>query len=128
MVVGCRMVEYLKGHAQEIYPRIGRLGQKLREGMEEAFTRNGVLGKTVGIGSLCGAYLPFDSQTVIKSPTQMALQTDVERIDNEFKVRMLNHGVYVMHGGGGVSTVHSEEDIDRIIQATAEVAREMKAS
>jgi glutamate-1-semialdehyde 2,1-aminomutase len=128
MVVGCRMVEYLKGHALEIYPRIGRLGEKLREGMEGAFIQNGVLGKTIGIGSLCGSYLPFDSQSVIKSPTQMALQTDVERIDNEFKVRMLNHGVYVMHGGGGISTAHSEEDIDRVIQATAEVAREMKAS
>jgi glutamate-1-semialdehyde 2,1-aminomutase len=46
----------------------------------------------------------------------------------EFKVRMLNHGIYVMHGGGGISTAHSEEDINRIIKAAEEVAREMKAS
>lgn len=128
MVVGCKVVEYLKEHAPEIYPRIGRLGQKLRKGMADALAKNGILAGTTGMESLCGVYLPFDSQAVIKSPTQWAQQTDVERIDNEFKVRMLNHGVYVMHGGGAVSAAHTEGDIDRIIAAAAEVGKEMKAS
>jgi glutamate-1-semialdehyde aminotransferase len=30
-----------------------------------------------------------------------------------------------MHGGGGLSISHSDEDIKRIIEATREVAKEM---
>jgi glutamate-1-semialdehyde aminotransferase len=31
-----------------------------------------------------------------------------------------------MHGGGAVSFAHTAEDIERVIKATEEVAREMK--
>jgi glutamate-1-semialdehyde aminotransferase len=41
---------------------------------------------------------------------------------------MLNHGVFVMHGGGSVSLAHSEDDIERVIAATERVAQEMKAN
>jgi glutamate-1-semialdehyde aminotransferase len=38
---------------------------------------------------------------------------------------MLNHGVFVIHGGGAVSTAHTDKDIEQIIAAAEEVAREM---
>jgi glutamate-1-semialdehyde aminotransferase len=41
---------------------------------------------------------------------------------------MLTKGVHVMHGGGGLSLAHSDKDIDRIIEATREVAKEMADS
>ena len=41
---------------------------------------------------------------------------------------MLTKGVHVMHGGGGVSTAHSDDDIEKIIKATREVAKEMAKS
>jgi glutamate-1-semialdehyde aminotransferase len=31
----------------------------------------------------------------------------------------------MMHGGGGLSIVHSDEDIEKIIEAAKEVAKEM---
>jgi glutamate-1-semialdehyde aminotransferase len=31
-----------------------------------------------------------------------------------------------MHGGGGLSMAHSDKDIEKIIKAAREVAREMK--
>jgi glutamate-1-semialdehyde 2,1-aminomutase len=40
---------------------------------------------------------------------------------------MLVKGIHVMHGGGALSMAHTEEDIDRMIEATREVAKEMKA-
>jgi glutamate-1-semialdehyde 2,1-aminomutase len=39
---------------------------------------------------------------------------------------MLTKGVHVIHGGGALSVAHSDEDIDRIIEAAGAVAREMK--
>jgi len=41
---------------------------------------------------------------------------------------MLTKGIHVMHGGGGLSMAHSDEDIEKIIKATGEVAREMAES
>ena len=128
MIVGYRVVTHLKSHAREIYPRIGQLGKKLREGMADAFNKNGIVAKTTGMGSLCGLYFPYDAKTVVKSPHQMNQLTDLEKVDYEFRIRMMNHGVFVMHGGGAVSFAHTEEDIQRVIAATEEVAREMKAN
>jgi glutamate-1-semialdehyde 2,1-aminomutase len=38
---------------------------------------------------------------------------------------MLNKGVYTIYGGGALSMAHTEEDMNRIISAAEEVAREM---
>jgi glutamate-1-semialdehyde 2,1-aminomutase len=38
---------------------------------------------------------------------------------------MLTKGIHVMHGGGGLSIAHTNEDIEKIIKATREVAKEM---
>jgi glutamate-1-semialdehyde aminotransferase len=43
----------------------------------------------------------------------------------EFNFRMTSQGVYLVHGGGSLSTEHSEDDIDRTIEAAAQVAKEM---
>jgi glutamate-1-semialdehyde 2,1-aminomutase len=40
---------------------------------------------------------------------------------------MLVKGIHVMHGGGALSMAHSDEDIEKIIKASREVAKEMKA-
>ena len=128
MIVGCRVVEYLKNHAKDFYPRIDQLGQKLREGMASAFKRNGIAGRSTGVGSLCGAYFPHKPETIVRNPTEMQQLTDLEKLDHEFKVRMLNHGVFVMHGGGGVSAAHTDDDIGLVIAAVEKVAQEMSAN
>lgn len=126
MIVGYKVVSYLRDNKGEIYQRIDQLGKRLREGMANVFKRTGISARTTGIGSLCGVYFPFESETVVRDPGQMQSLTDMEKLDHEFRVRMLNHGVFVMHGGGAVSLTHSEEDIDRVIAATEEVVHEME--
>ena len=78
------------------------------------------------MSSLCGLYFPYYDKTIVNSPNQMDQLTDLEKVDYEFRVPMINHGVFVMHGGGAVSFAHTAEDIERVIKATEEVAREMK--
>ena len=128
MIVGCRVVEYLKNHARDLYPRIDQSGQKLREGMAGAFKKKGIAGRLTGIGSLCGAYFPYKPETIVRNPAEMQQLTDLEKLDQEFKVRMLNHGVFVMHGAGSVSLAHTDNDIERVIAAVEEVAQEMSVN
>jgi glutamate-1-semialdehyde 2,1-aminomutase len=128
MIVGYKVVEYLTKHADDVYFRINRLGQRLREGVEEKFQKHGILGKTTGTGSLCGAYFPYEADTVVKNPEEMQQLTDIHKVDHEFRIRMMNNGVFVMHGVGGVSMAHSDEDIDHVLAAAEEVAIEMAKS
>lgn len=127
MVLGYRTVEYLKDHQNEIYPKINRMGQTLRDGMAEIFRKSGVVGKTLGQGSLCGVYFPYDPQTVVKNTNQLEELTDMRKWEHEFRIRMLNHGVFVMHGVGAVSFAHGEKEIQTILSAVERVAEEMRA-
>jgi glutamate-1-semialdehyde aminotransferase len=77
------------------------------------------------VGSLCGLYLPRQPAAEVRNPEDLEKFTDAARVEQEFKIRMLNHGVFTAHGGGAVSTAHSDEDIERVIAAVEAVAREM---
>jgi glutamate-1-semialdehyde 2,1-aminomutase len=125
MVTGLSMLHHLKEHAQEIYPRLNALGERLRQGMEAACEKRGFLGRSIGAGSLCGFYLPLDPGTRVKNAGDMQTRTDIQRLDHEFRLRMLNHGVYTVHGGGAVSMAHTEKDVDRIIETVEIVTAEM---
>ena len=125
MIPGLAQMKYLQENAKEIYPRIRKLGDRLRKGIVNAFDKAGIPGGVVGVESLVGTYMPYEKGFVVKSAGDMTDKTDHKRIDNEFRVRMLNHGVYVVHGGGAVSMAHTEDDIDRVIAAVEAVAKEM---
>jgi glutamate-1-semialdehyde 2,1-aminomutase len=51
--------------------------------------------------------------------------TDTDRREGEFRIRMLNNGVHVVHGGGALSFAHSDRETQHIIEAAGSVAREM---
>ena len=125
MGTGLAMLHHLKAHAHEIYPRLNSLGERLRRGMEAACEKTGVLGRSIGVGSLSAFYLPLDPGTRVKSSGDMQTRTDIQRLDHEFRLRMLNHGVYTVHGGGAVSMAHTEKDVDRIVETVEIVTREM---
>jgi glutamate-1-semialdehyde 2,1-aminomutase len=127
MILGCRTVQYLKAHAAEVYPTIDRRGRRLREGLVAAFARHGIPAGSTGVGSLCGLYLPREATASIRNPEDLERLTHVTRVEQEFKVRMLNHGVFTAHGAGSVSTAHSDEDIERVIAAAEAAAAEMAA-
>lgn len=125
MIVGYRVVKYLKDNEGSVYPAIDAKGERLRRGMVEAFESCGLSAVATGMGSLCGLYFPRQGERPAKTPREIQELTDVELLDQEFRIRMMNHGVFVMHGGGAVSTAHTDEDIKRILTATREVAREI---
>ncbi len=125
MIPGLAVLRYIKERAAEIYPRLNEMGERLRRGMEEAFRKAGVPGRSIGIGSLCGVYLPLEPSTVVRNAGEMLTRTDVKRVDHELRIRMLNQGVYVAHGGGALSTAHTQEDVDEIVRATETVASQM---
>ena len=125
MAAGIRMITYLKENARIIYPRLDRNGERIRREIEKVFNESGVLARCTGDGSLFGLQFPFKEGVKLRNPRDIEELTDLERRDKELRLRMLNHGVHVWKGGGALSTAHSDEDIQTIIEAYYQVAKEM---
>ena len=123
---GLAMLGHLKDHAEEVYPLLEARGKKVREGIQESFRREGLDAIVTGTGSLFQTHFPFQKGVTLNSPHSINTFTDIEKREVEFRIRMLTKGIHVMHGGGGLSIAHSDEDIEKIIKTTGEVAREMK--
>lgn len=124
---GLAMLRYLKDHRGKIYPLLESNGEKLRKGVQEAFIREGLNAVVTGIGSLFQTQFPFQKGEMLNSPHSIHRLTDIKKREIEFRIRMLTKGIHVMHGGGSLSIAHSDRDIEKIIKATREVGREMKA-
>jgi glutamate-1-semialdehyde 2,1-aminomutase len=122
---GLAMLHYLKDHAEEVYSLLEAKGKKVREGAQESFRREGMNAIVTGIGSLFQTHFPFQKEVTLDSPHKIQQFTDIEKREVEFRIRMLTKGVHVMHGGGSLSITHSDDDIEKIIRATGEVAKEM---
>jgi glutamate-1-semialdehyde 2,1-aminomutase len=125
MVAGRAMLRYLEEHKESIYPALEEKGRFLREGIEKAFRSRGVGVHCFGVGSLLTTCFPPVGGAPLRNIEEVETRTDIVRRDREFRLRMLNHGVYTMYGGGAVSAAHSEEDLRRVIQAAGDAAEEM---
>jgi glutamate-1-semialdehyde 2,1-aminomutase len=125
MMAGLLQVRYLRENARWIYPKLNEVGKRVRKGVEEAFQRNGINARCNGYGSLYQVAFPLKRDEGITSPRDILDRTDMPKRDVEFKLRMMNEGVFVVKGGGAISTEHSEEDIEKIISAARKAAGEM---
>jgi len=125
---GLAMLRYLKDHRKEVYPLLEKKGEKVRKGVQEVLDQEGVDAVVTGLGSLFQTHFPFQKGKILSSPHSINRFTDIEKREIEFRIRMLTKGIHVMHGGGGLSIAHTDEDIEKIIKATREVAKEMADS
>ena len=67
MIPGLVVLRYLRDHSADIYPKLNSLGERMRRGMEKAFEKAGLPGRSIGIGSLGGIYLPLDPALRLKA-------------------------------------------------------------
>jgi glutamate-1-semialdehyde 2,1-aminomutase len=125
VAAGLTMLTYLRDHKEEVYPLLEARGERVREGAQKSLVSGGIQAISTGIGSLFQTHFPFQKGGRLNSPHSIHQFTDIEKREIEFRLRMLTKGVHVMHGGGCISIAHSDEDIEKIIGAAREVAREM---
>jgi glutamate-1-semialdehyde 2,1-aminomutase len=125
---GLAMIHHLRDHADEIYPRLEANGQKVREGIQLAMRRQGVHVGVTGVGSLFQTHFPYREGETLNSAQALNRLTDTDKREIEFRIRMLNKGVHVVHGGGALSFAHSDREIQWIIEAAGMVAKEMAAA
>ena len=122
---GLAMLRYLKDHRKKIYPLLESKGEKIRKWLQEALDQEGLNAVVTGTGSLFQTHFPFEKGVKLDSPQSIHRLTDLEKREFEFRIRMLAKGIHVMHGGGCLTTAHSDADIEKVIKAARSVAREM---
>jgi len=125
MRAGIAMLRYLEENAQKIYPYLEAAGNQIRTGIEQAFARYGIAAKCTGIGSLFMTHFPKIKLEELKDSHTLAVDCDLEKREKELKIRLLNKGVFVMHGGGAISMAHTPADLAIALEKVEEVAKEM---
>jgi len=135
LLAGNALVEYLAEHENDIYPRLGMLGEKMRRGVEEAFAREGIYVQCTGYGnevvtdsSLGMIHFPVEEGIRLTCPDQVwnPAVCDVDRREKVLKLAFLLERVYVMHGLGALSTEHTEDDLEWLFAACEGAARRIK--
>jgi len=125
MVAGKVALKIYRDRRDEIYPVLERRAERLRRGIEEAMRDCNVMATVQGISSMFIVVFPYEEGFEAQSSLDVFTKTDMFK-NIDFNLRMTNHGVYLVHGGGMLCIEHSEEDIDRTIEAAIEVAKEMR--
>jgi glutamate-1-semialdehyde 2,1-aminomutase len=135
LLAGITLIRYLAEHEEEIYPRLGEMGERMRRGAEEAFAREGIFVKCTGYGneavpdsSLGMINFPLNEEADLNSPGEVWNPEicDVDRREKALKLAFLLEKVHVMHGLGVLSTEHSEEDLQWFFSACEGAARRIK--
>jgi len=125
MVAGTAMLQYLEENAHVIYPSLDAAGTRTRAGIESAFARHGIAARCTGFGSLFMTHFPKVPVEELKDSHTLAVDCDLEKREKELKIRLLNKGVHVMHGGGAISMAHTPSDLKMFVEKMEEVAQDM---
>lgn len=123
MTAGLATVRYLKDHP-DLYGELEAKGNRVRRGIEEALGDAKVPAECTGVESL------FETHFFQSKPVPLRSYADVERAtlpgfaDGPLRMALLNRGFYTMHGGGAISAAHSDEELEALVAAIAEAAKE----
>ncbi len=135
LLAGTKFLQYLISHSAEVYPRIGKLGAKVRKEIEEIFSAHGFYVRCTGYGnsiaensSLVGVQFLLDKIEKITSPEQVwnPEVCDIELREEVFKLAMLEEGFNTFHGYGAISASHSDKEIQDSLDAVERIAKRWK--
>ena len=130
------MMTYLVEHEQEVYPRLAELGEKARQVIRAAFVDEGVYACCTGQGngvlpgsSLFMLHFPHSQDAQPSRPEEWFDPTvcDMTLSHRVVDLALLLEDVFLLHSHGGLSTAHTEADVDLLGQACRSVARRIRA-
>lgn len=131
MLAGITFLNYLIENETKIYPRIGKLGKMVREGIESIFARHGFNVLCTGgdesivkNSSVIGVHFLNSNINTLTSPDEAWNPeiSDFELREKIFKLAMIEEGFNTFHGYGTISNAHSKEEIENSLNAVENIA------
>ncbi len=135
MQAGIIFLRHLISHEEEIYPRIGQMGKRVRDQIEKIFQSHGFAARCTGDGipvaensSIIGVHFLHSNEARITSPEESWNPeiSDFELREKIFKLSMLEEGFNIFHGYGTIAAAHSDEEIERSLKAVDNIATRWK--
>ena len=129
------VLSHLVEHEAEIYPYLGRLGQRAREMTTAIFADQGIYAKCTGDGgevlpgsSLFMLHFPYEEDTALERPEDWADPTkcDITLSSKVLDLALLLEDVFTSRSHGAISVAHTESDLDRLGEACRSAARRIK--
>jgi glutamate-1-semialdehyde 2,1-aminomutase len=135
LLAGKVMIQHLIDHEQEIYPALAAKGQSFCTAIEQVFADRGILACCTGQhgGPVQGGSIAGVNFTLRRDCTQATAddfmnpeRSQVVLREQALKLGLLLHEVNVVHGLGAISLSHTEEDLQRSLEAYDAFAQRMK--
>ena len=135
MLAAKTFMTHLVAHEDEIYPQLAELGDSTRRELETAFAAEGIHAHCTGHDSsiLPGSsmfmlHFPYRHDARLQSPEDWLDPTvcDITLSHLVLDLALLLEDVFMLHSHGGVSTAHTEQDIEFLGQACRRAARRIK--
>ena len=118
MVAGLTTLRYLRNHADRIYPALKKKGAALRKRIDEEFDQQRVETHTIGLGSLFLTHFGPEPRSA-----EEAADED-RRTKVEYGLHLMSQGIFVLPGHPcGLSTCHTEKDLDHLARASGTYAK-----
>jgi glutamate-1-semialdehyde 2,1-aminomutase len=118
-------LEFLSAGNGRVYDEIYRVGERLMKGLQEIFQREQVQAITQGYG--CMFQIHFTPLKKIRNYPDFC-RSDAQ-LFMEFRNKMLERGIFIRPSHFGelyISAAHTDEDMDKTLEAAEAVVREMK--
>lgn len=107
------------------YARLDVIGQAVRDGIDAAFRKTGVQGRTVGLGSLLKIH--FTDRNVRDYRSAYLNEAETRR-QNAFNAGILNRGIFAAsYGLMALSLPMTDADVEKIVTAATEALQEVAA-
>ena len=111
---------------EPVHQHVFRLGERMRKGLAEIHQRLGIRATVAGFGSV---FLTYFMEGPIESYSDL-LRNDAERFV-EYRRRLIDRGIFKMPMNlkrNHLSYAHTDEHVDRTLEACEDVLREMAGS
>ncbi|MEM3083583.1 MAG: aminotransferase class III-fold pyridoxal phosphate-dependent enzyme [Nitrososphaerales archaeon] len=110
-----------------IYEKLSRLGRMARDGIDKVMNENSVEVKTTGMGSLFLTHFLNEKVSDVKNASDAA-NCNRELQKAYHLALMAKHNIFFLpHKMGAISVEHDEEDVRKLIDASGELAKEIKS-
>ena len=126
ITAGLATLVHLIENEKVIYERIDEVGEYARKNIDKVMNENGVRVKTTGMGSLFLTHFLTDEIDDIKDSTS-ASRCDIKLQKAYHLALVAKYDIFFLpHKLGAISVEHSNEDIKHLINASEELAREIR--
>jgi glutamate-1-semialdehyde 2,1-aminomutase len=128
MVAGLAMLRTLAEGRDRIYPKINRLAEKAREGVDRIFDASEVPALTTGAGSLLVTHFLRKPGLTIRNAREKATNSDRELQHLYYLSMIATHNVFFLpEHTGSFSYAHTDDDLERLLDATETFARRLRS-